>query len=213
MAIAYDTSADGGEVNPGTSLSWSHTCTGSQRLLVVACRGGLGEGDRITGVTYNSVSMTQVGTAIRPGDENVVSLYYLLNPNTGTNTVEITLTSGYMEGESASYTGVKQLDQPDSSNTGIQENNASITVSTTTVADNSWVIGSFFGGIGEPTAGSGTTEREDLTYDNNAAKTPAGSVSLTVQGGDGGSDWATVMASFAPYIPSAGDDTQGYFLL
>ena len=184
MAIAFDTSESGGEVNPDTSLTWSHTCNGSDRLLVVTVRGGGGQGDRITGITYDGDAMTKVTNITVPGDNVVLSQYYLLNPSSGAKNVVVSLASGFMEGDSASYTGVKQSGQPDNSGTKTQEDNATISTNLTPVLDNCWIIVSNFGPPAEPTAVAGVTKRQNQLFDSNAPITPAAAHTVTIGGGD-----------------------------
>jgi hypothetical protein len=63
-AVAFDNATDLGIVNPGTSLSHSHTVSGSNRVLLVGVFGDSIGTDtscsKITGVTYNSVAMTLI---------------------------------------------------------------------------------------------------------------------------------------------------------
>jgi hypothetical protein len=62
--IAFDAASGGTRFNSaGTSHSWSHTCTGSDRFLVVQVGSfrSAGGGDVVSGVTYNGVSMTLLG--------------------------------------------------------------------------------------------------------------------------------------------------------
>ena len=56
---AFD-AAGSGPSTSATSLTWSHTCAGANRILFV---GFLSNGT-VTGVTYNGVAMTQVGSSV-----------------------------------------------------------------------------------------------------------------------------------------------------
>jgi len=212
MAIAYQSKSNGGSVNPDTSLTWAHTCAGLNRILFVLTRGGGGEGDKISGVTYDSVSMTKIGSAQKPTENSLLSLWYLIAPSTGANNVVVTLASGYMLGLSSSYTGVKQSSQPDNSTTNTAGSGTSITTSLTPVADNCWTV-LVARGQGDVSAGAGTTERaqgggDNVLFDSNAAITPPGSTSLIATGNEG--TWATVMASFSPYVPAGGAFLQNF---
>jgi len=200
MPISYDTVTDGG-ADTATSLTWSHTCSGDQLILFVGTQGGLGEGEKVTGVTYNGVSMTKVASVTEPGDNRVVQLWELIAPATGAHDVVVTLSSsGEIGAASSSYNGVRQIQQPDNSTTNTQLNNASITTSLTPVANNCWTILTPSIRV-NPTAGAGSTKRNDQIFDSNGPITPPASYSMTVGGGDGGTDWGVVMASFAPAEP------------
>lgn len=170
MAIAFDAAANGG----GTG--YTHTCSGTNRFMYFSVNGG---GTSTTGVTYNGVSATKI-------DESATkySHWYLINPASGSNTVATTPTSPALC--SSSYTGVKQSGQPDATTAIVEHTNSqSETVSVTTVADNCWVLMTFGdNNQGTISAGANTTLRTSASnvgqgiLDSNAAKTPAGSVSL-----------------------------------
>ena len=202
MAIAFDVANAGGETNPGTTLTWSHTCSGDNRMLFVLARGGNGEGDKITGVTYAAVAMTKIDSATKPTENSVLSLWYLIAPATGANNVVITLASGFMTSVSSSYKNVKQSSQPDNSATNTAASGTSLTISLTPVINNCWTIIAARG-QGTLAGGSGTTIRasqggDNAILDSNAPITPPASTSLIVTGNEG--TWAGVMASFAPFV-------------
>ncbi len=168
MAIAYDTATDGGSTGSGTTLTWAHTCTGSNLILFVGVTGDT-TNDTVTGVTYNSVSMKKI-TSVDPNDR-WQSLWYLLGPATGANNVVVTSSSSvFLAGISASYTGVNQFAQPDSFNSGSVSPGTSLTVSTTPIDTGCWTVLSskWSGSI---TAGAGSTVR-------------------VANGGGGGSGWS-----------------------
>ena len=108
--IAFD--AQSKSSTTGTSLTFSHTVSGSNRVLIVAASSN--GGDHITGITYNAVAMTQqaklaVGT-------NYVYLYYLIAPDTGAHDVVVSSGSSVVLVACAvSYTGVSQSGFPDAS--------------------------------------------------------------------------------------------------
>lgn len=189
MAIAYDASANGTAL-PDTTCTWSHTCTGSNRLLIVVITSAGGYEDVITGVTYNSVAMTRVpsvGYVYDAGSQNrAVFMYYLIAPSTGANNVVVSASSArYLRCASASYTGVKQSGFPDGSNSNSNsgdESATSVTTSVTTGDDNCWNISGLMSY--QPVASTGVTERQNVNNycglgDSNGAKTPPGSYSMT----------------------------------
>jgi len=103
MAIATDAFTNVSQ-GPGNH-SYAHTCTGGDLILFVGASGD--DGDDITACTYNSVSMTEVAKVNAFGAE-FVYLYMLVNPATGSNTVQFTSTAGNMRSSSGSYTGAAQ---------------------------------------------------------------------------------------------------------
>lgn len=104
MAVAADavSTASGNGV---TSISWSHTCTGTDRALFV----GMSHSGTITGVTYNGVAMTLVNEAV-PGDGAYKAAWWKLsNPASGANTVVVSFSaSATGEGGAFSVTGAHQ---------------------------------------------------------------------------------------------------------
>jgi hypothetical protein len=209
MAIAFDSSAAATASTGGSANTWSHTCNGSNRLLIVVFTGPPDSGS-YTGnaCTYNGVSMTEVGhTAVdnSTGDW-YVSMWYLINPASGTNTISFT-GSNNLSGSSASYTGVKQTGQPDGSavlNSG-GSSVASKTFTNTVTASNCWQILGLRTMVQVWSAGSGTLLRQNgyntynQIYDSNGT-VGTGSQSLIASGTSdkvGG-----IIASFAPVVSS-----------
>ncbi len=116
MAIAHDANSSANDSETNT-LSWSHTCTGSDRALVVhaANNGGL----TVSSVTYNSVSMTAVASGIANGNANCQN-WILVAPATGSNTVLITYSGSgnFLTSGASSYTGVDQSTPTDAAGAG-----------------------------------------------------------------------------------------------
>jgi hypothetical protein len=91
-----------------TSLTWSHTVTGTNPYLFVVVGMDLAAADSVTGVTYNGVPMTQLGFLdYFIGYEY---LYGLVGPATGTNNVVVSTSTDQanVKGSAVSYTGVNQ---------------------------------------------------------------------------------------------------------
>ena len=187
--LAYDATAHGA-VLPGTSITYSHTCTGSDRILIVGvCEAGSTSATGMT-VTYNGVSMTAVtGSPKANGTSSQAWLFYLINPATGANNVVVSWTgSTYMRSISASYTGAKQSAQPNAHNEA-NATGTTITTTATSTENSCWNI-SFVAGDGATafTASTGVTSVRDsgsglsnicALGDSNGGKTPAGSYSMT----------------------------------
>lgn len=193
----------------GGNVTFSLTTSGSNRILFVS------KGDTGTAVVvYNSVSMTLIAQSnVGISGYNNRS-WSLVAPSTGSNTVDFQ--SGGAKGGGASYTGASQgaLD-----NTGTGSSGTSpLTLSITTVADLCWVFmgatsvcsnsSSIAASTGSTLRGNGVQPIDDMccgAFDNNAAKTPAGSVSMsaTYSNTSGTQGIAGVQASFAPVSPTA----------
>jgi hypothetical protein len=192
MAIAFDAATDGGH-NAGltNSLTYAHTCTGSDLFLRVAVIGDLTTGaDDVTGVTYNGVAMTLVRKIISIASFRCTYDFELFGASVGTHNVVVSSTTNhYLLSGCASYTGVAAPRDADDSTTSASDADGSLTKALTTTADNCWVLlmsAGFDGANDPPSAGVGVTRR---TYDHafgtwglfdsNSAITPAGSYSTT----------------------------------
>lgn len=192
MAIAFD-NASSADTGGGTSVTLSHTVNSNTNgLLIVSVMLGTGISNDITSVTYNGDAMTfhEFANASTTAFAAVCAVYYLFTPDTGTHDVAVTTTANAINYVLASsYTGVKQSGFPDAVGTGSPAGSAvgqaDLSVSITSVADNSWglLIGdaNVSGGI---TAGTNTLVRtsqdggRDVISDTNAAQTPAGAFSM-----------------------------------
>lgn len=89
MALAID--AIGSGSGSGSSLTFAHTCSGSNRLLVVWVS-YFDSADAPTGATYNGVAMTAIPSSTAANGDYKIAGYYLINPATGTNNVVISFT-------------------------------------------------------------------------------------------------------------------------
>lgn len=218
-AIAFDTAAtiiDAGD----TPQSASFTCTGTNRYLVV---GGLADtpSATITSITYNSVGMTAIASKRKTaGNAYLIGLYGLGNPASGSNTVTQTNSAGLVRTAASSYSGAQQTSAADSSNTGENTSATGLTVSTTVVAANCWVIGLFFNNQAETkSAGANTTLRiafvqaspdfsatQGAICDSAAVVSP-GANSLIVNGSGAAADWVGIVMSIAPAAAAGGTAT------
>lgn len=137
MAVVFDAVGPdaAGLGASSTTLSWSHTCAGSNLLLTVAV--GLGGSDSgvTTTVTYNGVSMTSAGKAHANNQpQGYTEMFYLVSPAIGTNTVIVTASaSRALTGGSVSFAGVDQVTPVSNVTTGFGDGGtASVTVSSAT---------------------------------------------------------------------------------
>lgn len=199
MAIAYDTTS-----NAAGASSWSHTCSGANRILFVQ---SYAINDTLTNITFDGLAMTLVGKTSFPGSgRQGTYLHYLINPPTGSKTISITGATGVA---GVSFSGAEQSGQPDSSNSGTSGTSTSISASTTVVKPNCWLIMASADAAGGETAGSGTTIRDTdangLAISDSNGIVGTGSQSLNVSIGSS-SVWATVIASFSPADATATQD-------
>ena len=198
-----------GAVNSGTTtLTVSHTCSGLNRILF-AYVAYQGVDVTISGVTHAGNAMTAIYTNQTIAGALTHALYYIVAPTVGAQNVVVTMSgsTGQRLGmHVTSYVGAKQTGVPDASNF---ENSfssvANRTMSVTTVADNSWIVGGVMSGD-TLSAGANTIIRTvnaspmDYAvriYDSNGAKTPAGSNSVTINVTPN-NGLPMLIASFAP---------------
>lgn len=115
MPVTFDAvgpSSAGAAAPNAASLSWSHTASGTFRLVIVVCAAGKGidTGVALT-ATYGGVSMTSLGL-IHSNNSNAgfVQMWGLIAPATGAQTVVVTNSgpTADLEGGSVSFNGVNQ---------------------------------------------------------------------------------------------------------
>lgn len=215
MAIAVDSSVSGLSATPGSSLTWSHTCTGSNRILFVgAVTNEADNTDYVTGVTYNGVAMTRVDSFRSQGQGGTV-MYMLVNPASGANNVVVSLSaSKNIYGASTSYTGALQTGQPDSNNGNASDPVTTLTVNTTVVLANSWLVsvaGRKAGSSDTIAASTNTTSRTVNSYvaigDSNGGQAAgARGQTWTLSGSNG---LAVINVSFSPVL----DVSNGFFAI
>lgn len=198
MAITFD-AASGRSSGAAPTLTFSHTCSGLNKILFVSSSAS--GSNSVTGVTYNSVAMTQIAT-VSVGTVNSY-LFYLINPASGANNIVVSATGGTIFAAGSSYNGANQSGVPDSSATNSSSTSTSVSQSTTTVSNNCWVVcggicgnGGLSGGTNVTIRSSGATDQ--YIGDNGSAKTPAGSITQTVNCNNGNN--TIIMASFSPAL-------------
>lgn len=161
MAIAFDAAASGATNSGVSSLTYSHTCTGSNLSLTVFVDYQAAD-LTITGATYNGVAMSVYFPDTLYNSARKWAFFHLEGPSTGANNIVVSMsgtTTQRLGACSVSHTGAAQSGQPDSSNSDTTVRSVtSYSHSTTVVAANCWLIGSTFSG-NLPTAGAGTTIR------------------------------------------------------
>ncbi len=199
MAIALDAVTNNASTT-ATSITYAHTCTGSDRMLFVWVSSG--GWDFVTWVTYAGVSMVQVGKIKQGSIAGYTYLYCLFAPSTGANNIVCSASSSTAWNTMAtSYTWVNQSNTMDASATS-SISSAALNFSTTltTIANNCWSICYTINDTNVFASNSDTRRGTNIgwnIFDSNSAITPAGSKTMT-QTVTGSGNWSVVMASFAP---------------
>ncbi len=184
MAIAFDTAAESSS-GAAASLTYSHTCTGSNLILFAYARVASNAAS-IVGVTYSGVAMTAVGSQISGDGNDSTSLWRLINPATGANNVVISSSSSVagLGGISTSYSGVAQAGFPDAGPSTFGPNLTNPqTLTITSSADNAWMIAACRNGAGGATMTNGTNRspgpNQAFFLADNGPQTPAGNVTVS----------------------------------
>ncbi len=197
MAIAFDSSVDGGRGN-GVSHSYDFDNSAGD-CVVVNVHSQTGR--TVTGITYNTVPMAKAAENDAAGVYNTI---FVLadNPATGTNEVVITMSasSTFIDSQAASYTGTDQDDPIKASDTSTDPSTDDFTETFTTEEENSWVVWSVDNNDGVATAGTDTTSRESdanghAIMDSGAARASgSNSVNATTAGS---TNWNSVVFELA----------------
>lgn len=110
MAVAFDAAPTPATANNVSSVSWSHTCSGGNRLLAVGVAVGLGVA-ATNSVTFNGDSLAEQWDLASANSACRCAGYYMIAPDVGTFTVAVTLAfADNIVGGSVSFTGVDQAD-------------------------------------------------------------------------------------------------------
>jgi len=207
MALAIDavTDASGSGAGP---FAWSHTCAGSDRVLLVGIS-YYDSADTVSALTYNSVAMTVVPSSTVSNGQYTSTLYRLIAPATGSNTVSVTFTGGVFDFKagSVSFTGADQTTPLGTANTATGSSTTpSVTVTSATgeiVLDNLTIVHS-----GTLSVDGSQTQRWNGTgaagFIKGAASTEDGSTSTTMSWSNSTSQaWAISGVSVKPVASAA----------
>lgn len=210
MAIAFLTG--GGAQGNASSRTVSLDCTGATVLIAgVWCIG-----DKLNGIAYNSVAMTQIGTAFQYNTGEYLYMYYLANPTSGTNDVVASFSGTQNCALRVScYSGTK-AGAPEASNTnsGASGNPTGVV---TSIQDNS--IGVMIGRneAGDPSASTnmtssvamGATAGSFAIMGYSALKTPPGTLTMVSTSTNTSVAWGAFIVSIpVPPITTTVSDTQ-----
>jgi len=137
--IAYDSAGAGNNGDGTSSITWTHVVgSGSNRFMVI------GISVRTVTVFVSSVAVDgQSATFLRSdvrGTEVKGEIWYLINPNMGTKTVNVTLSGvSKASGGSVSYTGVEQT-SPIDNHGSVSYGGTTASISLTTTTNNDWIF-------------------------------------------------------------------------
>lgn len=206
MALAVDATSSGVNITnqtAGGTTTVSHTCTGSNGILIVSIsawnNGGTGTG--CSSVTYNGVSMTAVGNSTGSTGTTTGQFYTeqwrLVAPSTGTNNIVATVAgkTDKLGVAAISFTGADQTTGVDVSGRTFGTS-GTVTQSVTTTAASEFLIDAVCHlSANNPTSSTGTQILSSATAGTStaaqyAAAASAGSNSMTWTYPDPGDEWA-----------------------
>lgn len=209
---AFDAALYGGTNSGGNPLTWTHTCSGTDRILLVEVMSNTGGSSvgtgGVSGVTYNGVALTFLATIETATGGFYQSLWSLTNPASGANSVVATPAGSHtIYADSYSANGVLQTARP-----GVVASFASVSTASsltgtlTTPVNNCWtaLFVGFNSNPGTVTAGAGTTLRVATgngVFDSNGPISPAESTSLVCNVSIA-IDLVGIMVSLAPAFPT-----------
>lgn len=181
MAVTVDSAVNSTSTAfPGTSLTRSHTCSGSNIVLIAMTRAD-GTNKTATGVTYNGVAMSLAGSKARGDGAAPIQIWYLVGAASGTHDIVASYSESlnlYMQ--SASFNGGNAVTNYNSA--GGTSTAVSVAI---TSATNDMVV-DFFStnnyGTG-PTVGAGQTQitaADSGTIGSLASSYESGAASVTM---------------------------------
>lgn len=198
-----------------TTLTYSHTVSGTDRLLIVTA--GIRDTtlDEITGITYAGAAMTKADGRNRSGGLVDVrsELWYLVAPATGTNNVVITGSAGFtrISTSAMSYTGVDQT-SPIEAQGWAEGLSSPASASATSLTAGAWAVNSVVSrDTTASTPGTGETERADTSAGTShrhiaGHKGPVSPGSVTMQPTVGADDWVAIVVILKPSTTTASFD-------
>lgn len=208
-SVAFDALTYGEDTSSGTSLSITHTCAGSDRLILGLCYNNSSSPANVS-ATYNSAALTHHGQQISEWDGNeYIDGLYKITPSTGSNTLAFTTSlSGQRRGAAYSVTGADQTTGVRTASSATDSGDASAVSNTVTTQSGDYVVDWVY--VFEdpgPTVGSGQTQRLNqnfgaLEYLCSSEQTASGT--STVMSWSDGSNTFNWMSWAVPIIPSGG---------
>ena len=193
MAVAFD-AASSGSVGSSASLTFAHTCTGTNLALIVDVTYYHTAARSVSGVTYAGVAMTSIGGITRTGFNMRTEQWKLSAPANGANNVVITMdgTTSEIQAGAISATGAHQTTASLTGTQATAQGNSTTPSVAVTSATNEMVVDSVVAdGPGSFTAGTGQTSRWSLpTGIGGAGSTEAGAASVTMSWTITSGEWA-----------------------
>lgn len=208
MAIAFDAVSSVG-TGATNSVTLSHTCTGSDRFLVVGVvlQDPTAVGN-VSGITYGGAAMTKIHerivTTVFSGE-----IWGLVAPATSANDIVVSISNSTTDDiivGGASFTGVNQS-SPTEAPIGTDGFDAAPQLTVTSLTDNAWIIDLLYTYLNPTSAESARWEVFANSSSYGACstfgpKTPAGAVAMDYSL-TGDADWLMVGCGIKPAAEAA----------
>lgn len=209
MAIAFDSSFLPTNQNVVTSTNTLVFNNAAGNILFVGVR-RRDTGDVVSGVTYNSVSMTLLDKQADGSSSNWAYLFYLNSPATGINNIVVTssATGSDVQVVAVTYSGAATgVSAINANNKGTVSAATSLTGTITPTVANTWAVMYAENEAGNFTAGTGSTLRNVASswnfFDSNTTITISSLYSMSASWtGSSVGAWFTVALAIAASGPS-----------
>lgn len=141
LGIQFDAASNSGYQAATATYTWDHTCLGANRFLSVDIS-MLSAGQTVISITYNGDPLSLIVARSTVTSIGRIECWGLVNPDSGTHTIEVTLSGSIAStGTAVSYAGVHQISPTEGVNsaqaTNVGAADAEVTI--TTVAENDWI--------------------------------------------------------------------------
>ena len=215
MAAVFETGTNFDSA-ASTSHNISHTNISGNFLIVGFTNLSTG-GDIVTGVTYNSVALTKI-TPQAATNGRTANMWYLANPSTGANTLNITLSASFrIMGTVATYTGVNTTTPIDTTARGQVNSGTAFDQNITTGVANATLFAAAYINRTVSSYGTNTTNVYNVLNTHQTTRSTADvaspgatSLSFTMATAEAGAAW--VIASINPSTGGAAASNQ-YFTM
>lgn len=210
MTPLFDAAANSGALQSVSSATFSHTCTGSNLILIVAIGGRQSLASKgnlvITGVTYNGVALTKIRADEIDSDASFrTELWYLIAPATGAHNVVVTYTGSIIYGGcvSSSYTLVEQsAGALDAQGTAQNDSSTTLSANITNIATSSIIIDAVYSRSGTLTKnaaqslnGGITINSDDNVGSSRKSVSSAGADTMDWTESNDGNSWVMSLVS------------------
>lgn len=163
--IAFDAPSTSGYNTADDVYSWSHTCSGGNRYLLVGVSMLSVGGSSVSGITYNGVTLSKLGSQASVSGAVRTELWGLANPASGSHSVEVTLSTALDSiGSALSASGVgTNYGYSSATATNVGAADATVNQSAPPSGSNWFVIDCIATSDTAITVGAGQIEKENVT--------------------------------------------------